>query len=689
MFGFLNGAVLFAAAAALIPLIIHLFSRRRVKIVEFSSLKHLKAMQRRQVRRLKIRQLLLLLLRMAIILMVVFAFARPTTERGSVGAHASVSAIVLFDNSASMNRYVSDGNLFEIARSRTAELLETLSPSDQVCLIPMSATGHEGEALAFVSAPVALEQLDRLQIGWAGADLSQALDNAKALLEESSNLNKEIYLVTDRQRASLPDQPSLAEVKASVYLVELPIEEIEDIGVVTLDFGGQLIQPGLDFTLTATARNYGADDSGDRIASLFIDGNRVAQTDFSVPGGGEATVRFTRSVSSTGFHSGYVEISDDKFLADNRYYFSFRIPEQFNLLIVGGDESARFLNLALVPNQSLSRFWSVKESKPDQLAGVNFDDYDVVMLAGVPPLATSYVNRLKSFVRRGKALFVVYGPETNVEAFNREWTDVTGVTIESAARKDFTQSGFYTFGSIDFTHPIFSVFSFENNKPPEIKFFTLPKVTVRKDVRTLVRFSGDRPALVETRFGSGRVLTFTGPIGPQYSDLISQAFFVPFVSRTAEYLASDLSSLDLRLFSGDNIVRAIPQSASINYPLDLVAPDSSEYRMPPEESDGLLVVQPRPTNLPGIYSVQLLGRELDRFAINLNPVEANLAAADEDQFAQALGVKDPKKLDSGTALAGLLSEFRYGRELWHIFLWIALGLVIVEMLLSRGAPTEE
>ena len=78
MLGFLNSTILLAAAAALIPLIIHLFSRRRVKIVPFSSLRHLKAMQRRQVRRLRIRQLLLLIIRMLIILAVVLAFARPT-----------------------------------------------------------------------------------------------------------------------------------------------------------------------------------------------------------------------------------------------------------------------------------------------------------------------------------------------------------------------------------------------------------------------------------------------------------------------------------------------------------------------------------------------------------------------------------------------------------------------------------
>jgi len=68
MFGFLNSTVLLAASAALIPLLIHLFSRRRVRVVEFSSLKYLKEMQKRQLRRLKIRQWLLLILRMLIVL---------------------------------------------------------------------------------------------------------------------------------------------------------------------------------------------------------------------------------------------------------------------------------------------------------------------------------------------------------------------------------------------------------------------------------------------------------------------------------------------------------------------------------------------------------------------------------------------------------------------------------------------
>ena len=162
MLSFLNTTVLIAAVAALIPLIIHLFSRRKVKIIEFSSLKHLKAMQRRQVRRLKIRQLLLLILRMLIILLVVMAFARPTTEKGSMGSHASVSAVILFDNSASMNRYVSDGILFDIAKRRTLDLLQNFGEADEVDLVPLVG-GDESEIFpAFTSAAIATDRLNQL-----------------------------------------------------------------------------------------------------------------------------------------------------------------------------------------------------------------------------------------------------------------------------------------------------------------------------------------------------------------------------------------------------------------------------------------------------------------------------------------------------------------------------------------------
>jgi hypothetical protein len=689
MFGFLNSTVLFAAVAALIPLIIHLFSKRRVKVVEFSSLRHLKAMQRRQVRRLKIRQWLLLLLRMLIILTVVLAFARPTTQRGSIGSHASVSAVILFDNSASMNRFVADGNLFDLAKRRTATLLETFGQADQVCLEPLYRSSAARGSISFTSAAVAKEELRRLGAGWGQADFEGTLDHARSLLAEATNLNREIYIVTDRQRHGLPNNAAAIDSTVRVILVDLPLEANENVGITSVDFGGQLITPGHDFELSATVKNYGSEDRSNLIASLSLDDNRVAQTAVTVAAQGETVVHFERAVSHTGFHSGFVEISDDKFLGDNRYNFSFRIPERLNLLVVDGDGAGAFIALALTPSATANQYWSAKQTSPGELAGVNFLDYDAVVLSGAPVLPDNYVSRLKAFIAQGKAAFFTYDVKTDIDYFNGVWSSVTGVAFDEPARRDFTRAGYFAVETIDVEHPVFSVFGFEKNKPPEIRFYTLPKLHLTGEVRTLLEFSGNRPGLVESKYGQGRVLTFTGPVLPDYCDLTGHAFFVPFVSRVVEYLASDLSSYDLHLFVGESVTRSISLKGAVRASLEMTTPDSNLYSLPPEEMGNTLALRAKPVDVPGIYRVSSLGAETDRFAVNVKPEECNLDAVDVDQFATAIGARTFRQLDRSSDPAVALAEMRFGKELWQLFLWAAVVLMLMEILLSRSTRTEE
>lgn len=683
MFNFLNPTILIAATAALIPLIIHLFSKRRVKIVEFSSLKHLKAMQKRQVRRLKIRQLLLLILRMLILLAIVLAFARPTLQSGGIGSHASVSAVLLFDNSASMNREVSDGNLFELSQKRALQIIDTFGESDEVCVIPLDQSINRINP-KFSSPAVAKDQLSRLTNGSSIAELQESLELANDLLRDASNLNKELYIISDQQRVSLPDSSVLENCDAKIYLVEIPIEKYDNCGITNVDFGGQLILAGHEFTTTATIKNQSQRDRSDIIASLFVDGRRVSQVDVEVSSGNETSVSFTHSVSRGGLHDGYVELSDDQFQADNKYYFSFKIPQQFNVLIIKGDNVSGLISLAMVPSLTLNQYWSVKEVILDDLAGINFNDYDVVILSGTPPLAEGYVRRLKSFVSQGNSLFLTFGGTTEIEDFNSNWSDISGVVFDEGIRKDFTRAGYYTFDNVDITHPIFSVFRFETDKLPELKFYTLPKLHTTEGANRLANFSGNRPALVESRYGPGRVLTLTGPIAPQYSDLTSQAFFVPFISRITEYLASDLSGYDVHLFAGENISRAISVNIQLTASVEMITPDSQYYYLAPEEEKGNLIFKPYPVNLSGIYNIRYLGREIDRFALNVNPNECDLVGVIDKQFADAIGADDYNVVQQNINAASIISEFRFGKELWQIFLWMAVLFIIAEMLLSKG-----
>ncbi|MDF1543485.1 MAG: BatA domain-containing protein [bacterium] len=688
MFSFLNSTVLFAAAAALIPLIIHLFSRRKVKVVEFSSLKHLKAMQRRQVRKLKIRQLLLLLLRMLIILLIVMAFARPTSEGGSLGSHASVSAVIVLDNTASMNRYVADGNLYELAVARVEKLLDSFGESDLVCLMPIISSGSSASP-EFASAAAARKLLRETTVTAKSTNLGAVLESACELIGDDANLNKELYLVSDRQTNLLPDSNPLENCDARVYFLDLPLETIQNVGLTRIDFGGQLILPGHDFELSATVKNYSGSSFEHLIASLFIDGNRVSQVDFSIEADKETVVRFERSVSRTGFHSGYVEISDDPYMEDNRFYFSFRIPERFNLLIVGSDAASQLIKLALSPSADLNQYWSIKQVSAEELAGVNFFDYDVVFIPETPRISPTYLKRLEGFVLSGRALFMGLSALSDVDQVNNSWSALTGVTVTEPIKTAVSRAGFYSFQSFDASHPVFSIFELTQGELPEVHFYSLPKVTTDESARVLMRFTGNRAALVESQYGQGKVISFVGPISPEYSDLTSHAFFVPFVSRIAEYLASDLSTFDLDILTDDNIIRSVAVAGSIEAALEITQPDSATYRVVPMEQQGSLVINPSPTDQAGVYHVRYLGKEIDRFAANADPLEGDLHRLAVDDMATGLGLSESASIEYESDITEEVTEARFGREMWQLFLWLAALIIAVELILSRSTPVEE
>src|SRR5438128_6262009 len=101
--GFLAPWMLFGTAAVSVPIIIHLFFKSRFRTVPWAAMKFLLTSVEQTSRRLKFQELLLLLLRCAVLVMLAIAFARPISSvvRGS-GRGDAVDAIFVFDTSFSM-----------------------------------------------------------------------------------------------------------------------------------------------------------------------------------------------------------------------------------------------------------------------------------------------------------------------------------------------------------------------------------------------------------------------------------------------------------------------------------------------------------------------------------------------------------------------------------------------------------
>jgi hypothetical protein len=689
MFNFLNSAVLFAAVAAIIPLLIHLFSRRRVKIVEFSSLRHLKQMQKRQVRRLKIRQLLLLILRMLIIFTAVLAFARPATKGGYIGSHAGVSAAVLLDKSASMNRQVKDGVVFDLAVKKSEDILQSFGEADNVILIPYDRTPEYPAGQRLFSRDVAEGILNKEPVGFDKDNLTGAMNDAVDFLNRAKSLNKEIYLITDRQKINLDQPVDSVPDDFTFYLAELPVETDGNCGLTGIDLGGQLIEIGSSFNIKAEIKNYDNFDKTELLASLFIDGTRVYQSEFKIISGGTVTVPFTHTIQTTGYHAGWVELSDDGYAPDNRYYFSFYIPAAFNVFIIDGDGSGELIRLALVPDESLARYWQVKSVGVDEAAQVRLADYDALVLAGVDSLDTGLFQQVNRFVDAGGGVFYIPGAQTDIGLFNRSLGAEADMRFGSPMPRSFSRAGYYTMERFDYTHPIFQPFGADSSaSEPVLKYFALPEITAGDNNRKLARFSNGRPALIEAASGLGKYIVMAAPLSPVYTDLASHSFFVPMVIRTLEYLAGDPSQSGQSFTVGSSAARTLSGRTLADNRAVLVTPDGRSFVLAGVEQSGQVMFDCRPLDAPGIYQLKANDRILDMFAVNVSTDESDLAAVDPDQLESMLGLKNMKTLPYDKPSGPIITESRFGRELWKIILWAVVVLVAVEMLLSRDKTIE-
>lgn len=691
MLNFLNTAVLVAAAAALFPFLLHLFSRRKVKVVPFSSINFLKAMQKRQVRAIKIKQLLLLIIRTLIILAVVLAFARPATRGGYLGSHATVSAVIVIDNSASMGLSAKDGRLFDLALRKARGIIGQLEQSDEAAVITTSGdfSTMQGENI-FGNPAAAIDFLDHIELTDGRADLSEGFTRAADLLAERMNLNREVYIISDFQDNAFEPDKSFESFDGKTYLVDLPVEEVENYGIVSVDLGNQLIEVGTEIAVTAAVKKFSGAGDEEMLVSLYLDDSRVAQNGMGLKPGETGTLSFPLIVNNPGFHSGYLSLSDDDLLADNVYHFSFYIPDRFNILLAGEEElDSRLIRLALAPDENLRRHWSVQPVSYRSFSSANLGQYDVLILANYANLPGGDIGRIKEFVRRGGGLMVNLGQKADSAHYNDNLTELTGVTLTSLFPVQFSRSGHYLLSDFDLEHQILSVFKEgENNEPLSFRSYARIKSEISGEgpVRLLARWSDGSPALTVSEFGRGRVMFFNCDISPEISDISLHPFFVPFLVRSCEYLSSDFSSHADQIWAGSAPTRTLRKSFNIKNEFTMVMPDGQRRILAGEMNTDTRSVECGRLDRSGIYRIMNGMTESDRFAVNIEPDEGDLYRSDWEQLTGRF--PNAERLPYGTDLAGFIIEKRFGRELWHYFLMAAVILLALEMFIARdrGAP---
>src|SRR4051794_33818038 len=211
-FGLVNVWMLLGLCGLAVPPLIHLLNRRRYQVVDWGAMQFLEVSQTTR-RRLLLDELLLMLVRMAILAAVVLALAGPQVASPlptGVAGRPPRAVVVLIDGSASMAcGDPARPSPHETARDKVRQLLDELQPGDTVALFQVRQqvvplVGTLSRDLAFVR-----QRLDELSAPAGGCRWPDAVQHAQELLRKSTAARRDIVILTDGQRHSWADSDTL------------------------------------------------------------------------------------------------------------------------------------------------------------------------------------------------------------------------------------------------------------------------------------------------------------------------------------------------------------------------------------------------------------------------------------------------------------------------------------------------
>jgi hypothetical protein len=703
---FLNPFLLFGLVAASIPIILHLLNLRKLKTVEFSSLQFLKELQKTTMRRVKIRQWLLLLLRTLLIILVVLAFARPALRgtAGTMTGHARSTIVILLDDSPSMAVRDENGVMFRQATAAVTNLLSLVRDDDELHFLRLSEIRH-AQTFPPLSVATVREELGKATPSLESVPFREAFGVAAKILSESRNFNQEFHIITDAQATQFitqgtRDSSDLFEERVKIFLIEAGKDQ-DNAGVTAIESKTQILARGKPVSLTATVRNFGNSALRNSIMSVYLDGARVVQQSIDATPFGSATSGFTVTPKRRGMIEGYTQLEDDALDADGKRFFVLDVPERISVLLVGASsKETRLPNLALTlgGDSSLAGVMAVTQITQSQLSSVDITKYDVLLLCGVREFSPTDADRIAQFVQAGGGVALFPGDESQLTNWNATLLPKLNLpAIQGPTGSTTGAESFLSFEKIDTDHPLFGGL-FESpaagaSAQPHIespRVFRAIKPHPSSAAHTIISLSDGSGFLTEYAFGSGRILLWSVEAGTEWSDFPVKGLFAPLLHRSVAFLAGSRNSTSTGMV-GDPIKASLRLSAGAGgEPMVFRSPSGMEERTAPttRTATGLSIATSSPTTEAGVYTLRRGQEILYAAAINVEPNESDLRHVSGENlatFLHTIGIEESQvqRLKMSDKLEASVLESRLGIELWKYLLAAAVVIALAEMAVAR------
>jgi Aerotolerance regulator N-terminal/von Willebrand factor type A domain len=696
------------AALAVVPLILHLLMRQTPKHVIFPALRLIRERQKQSKKRLRVKNWLLLLARMALFMLMALALARPTLHTSlALGDGEVDSAIALVvDTSLSMEYTERGKNRLEEAKLRAAEILKKATDRSEIFVIDSAEPRRETP----VSPSLALKRVEALTIRAANKRLNDAVVQAYAVVGASEMARKEVYVLTDLARSAWDtSSTALAETvrkvntpkpKIQTYVLRLTPKDVKDVAVISAEPASAVVTQGDPVAIKAKIRSWGPKTS--RLVNFQLDGQPRDKQTIELAENGDGELTFTApNTLAPGLHQGEVVLDarTDNMRFDDVRFFSFNIqPAQRVLIISDVLADALPTQKALAPDRldpsvpQIVKVDRITSGQFSESARNGLKKYAAIFLLNVARPSESDWGALSAYVHEGGGLLVALGERVVADAYNAK--GAAQLLPASLIDGNQLRAPNTFFAKPDHAHPVFSEFAKELDA-------TLSRVLVYRAwkiepqlARTVLSLTDGTPAVVERQVQgpkTGHVMLWVTPFRHDadarqgWNELVQFWPIVEILLQSVAYFSGTSGEQHNYEAGNDAVLTLDPAHRASNYNVEGPDPKENGPISPAATSPKLVVPAPqalgqwRVSGLPADGVKVVMG-------FSVNPIEGEelVVPLEEKQLFDLFGSKDYVKLaQDANDLRGKLHDVRVGFEIFPWLMMLILVIVTLENLLAN------
>ena len=672
---FLNPAILFGLIAAGIPILLHFLNLRKLKRIEFSSIKFLKELQQTKIKRLKFKRLLLLVLRVLLIVSIVAAFARPSIKSNIPIADSSTEKTIFFllDNSYSMSYVESNGSLFNQAKNIIETVLSMEEGNNHYYVFTTT-----GDSIDFASNEINRNKLlETISINDIAGNLNNALEKISEVSKKEQTFIHELYILSDLQTSNI-DTSGIDNIFKTndkiktITLFDFSTESINNRSISGIELNNQIIRPGSDITIQANVTNHSETSLTNQTASMFINGKRRSLKSFDLKADESKTISFNTTLTDSGFVFVRLETEEDDIGNDNNAYLSFYVPPKINVNIYSDNKQDHlFLKTALEKSYSVE----VNTYSLNRYNTSYADDNAVSIL-----FITDRPVDLSRSLSGGERVMVFPGQNVSEDVYA---ASLNGLGISGISFQDNT---LLHFKDLRYEHPILrDMFENDKNKITSPSVYKVLRRGITGNEIPVLTLSDGTPMFSEIRKGDGILLLSSVSPVLQWSDLPLKSIFAPLILKSVFYLSGRFTPE--QKYAGESI---LVNTKLVKDQFRVSKPKGEDEFVSNDKIIGKNSFTYTNTSEAGFYKFYSGNKLIAVTGLNIDPKESSGKYYSSSEIKNVFDKQGryTRVISRQDNIESKLSNAETDYEIWKHFLLAAILLAIAEMFVARTTKNE-